>query len=177
MQTRLSVFPSHLSFSQKEHKAGRASILGKGTVAQMCMTQFAGHCLALKRPAVTFSIPLESSCGCPITTSRLSSPLVSLESPEDEGQQQGKKKAKLARAEFTFCHNQKERAPFLPPPDVPPRGQSGRPRVGPHNAPFISDSPGSPIQTRLPPLPLEFQPREHEQWMTSRPWDLRLSMT
>lgn len=113
-----------------------------------------GHCRALKRPRVTFSISLEGPRGCAITTAGLSPLLVSSESPQDAEQQPGQKKGKAGRSRIHSSHNARGKGTL-------PTSTS---RCSSHNAPSISDSPGSPIQTRLSPPP-ESQPREHKQWI------------
>lgn len=115
---------------------------------------------------------LEGPCGGVMASSALSPLLDPFESPQDEGRQPGKIKGKAGKSGIHTQPQHKGKG-TLPPSNRCDRCSSQRPKRPPglwvslHGAPFISDSPGSPIQTRLPSPPLEFQPREHEQQMMS----------
>ena len=145
----MSVFPNHLKQLQSGGVQSR-----QGLSAEKVNGGSSGHPLALKRPGGPFSISLEGPCGCALTSSSMNPLPVSFEGPPDEEQQQGQKKGEAGESGIHSSHNTKGKGPL---PTSTHRCSSQRPKwppwVGLHNAPFISDSPGSPTQTRLPSLP------------------------
>ena len=156
----MSVSPKHLRQLQSGGAHSRQGLSAEEeTVAGMSVAWFAGHCLLLIRSGVTFPISLEGPHGHAITTSGLRPLLVSTESPQHE-EQQGEKKDKLGTSGWNphSPTTRKENALLT----TRRRRSSQRPNSlrrragGPPHAQFISDSPGSPIQTRLPSPPLDF---------------------